>query len=47
MPVLVYVLFSSKNDRDPVGVYSSRELAERQAKALNLTGWFTLTREYI
>ena len=47
MPTLVYILFSQRDERDPIGVYSSKELARRQADALNLNDWFILVREYI
>lgn len=47
MTSLVYILFQQQNERDPIGVYSTHEIAQRQAFALGLKNWYILSREYI
>jgi len=45
--MLVYILFvCGDSDNDPIGVYSSRSLAESEAVKMNLEDWYILAREY-
>ena len=42
--MLVYILFESGKESDPIGVYSSESYAQSDAIILNLKDWYILAR---